>query len=384
MQGGISGFDRVNVGVTFNGTAGSATGLLDVQTGSVIGTGSTQLLRVGTTGDEFSSGSADGTAVVAGDVSGFLIGLVGSTGLRSSGNATGDLTIGGTYSGGSGLQIATAGGAGIATGSAQVGAGVSDVSFVSVGGGGGDPNATGSSTGQLAILAGGAQGTGGSFSNFSVGTTNGPATSQGSATVQGGISGFQQVNVGVTFDGTAGSATGLLTLVDGGIQTGVLEAGSSNGTGTAQGTLDIGSNLVTVADSMLLGGGATIELDIDGFLRGIDYGAFDVGSAVLDGALEVMFSFTPSSGIFDLIVSEALNGIVGDFGSVSVLGLEPGTAYSAGIVTDQVGGMDVEIYRLTVGSGQPMPAPAPGTLVAMLAGLISLAYGKSNSRRSGA
>ena len=101
----------------------------------------------------------------------------------------GDLTIGGTYSGGNGLQIATAGGAGIATGSAQVGVGVSDVSFVSVGGGGGDPDATGSSVGQLAILAGGAQGTGGSFSNFSVGTTNGPATSLGTAVVQGGIVG---------------------------------------------------------------------------------------------------------------------------------------------------------------------------------------------------
>lgn len=143
-----------------------------------------------------------------------------------------------------------------------------------------------------------------------------------------------------------------MTLLDGGIQTGVLEVGSSNGTGLPQGTLDTGDNLVTVASAMTLGDGAALQLDIDGFLRGIDYGPFNVGDAIPDGMLEVMFSFTPSSGIFGLIVSDTPVGIAGDFDSVSVLGLDPGTVYTRGIVVDQVGGMDAEIYRLTIGSGQ--------------------------------
>jgi hypothetical protein len=107
-------------------------------------------------------------------------------------------------------------------------------------------------------------------------------------------------------------------------------------------------------------------LGIDGFLRGLDYGAIDTGLALLDGILEIDFSFSPVAGVFDLIVSGASNGITGDFDMVSILGLDPGTLVSHGIVVD--GG--VERYRLQIGDGTPVGVPAPGGLALIAPGLV--------------
>jgi hypothetical protein len=301
---------------------------------------------------------------VAGDVSGFGIGLVGLVGNRNAGNVTGSLSIGGTYSGGSGLQIGTSGGAGTADGTVSVGGGISDVSFVLVGGGGGDPNATGDSIGHLDVLAGGAQGNG--TSNFSIGTASGPGNATATATVTGGIAGFQDVTVGRTFTGTSGNATGTLTLIDGGLQATDLRVGVSDGSGSATGVLDLNDNLATIVDTILLSDGSTLMLGIDGFLRGLDYGAIDTGLALLDGILEIDFSFSPVAGVFDLIVSGSSNGITGDFDTVSILGLDPGTLVSHGIVVD--GG--VERYRLQIGDGTPVGVPAPGGLALIAPGLV--------------
>jgi hypothetical protein len=192
----------------------------------------------------------------------------------------------------------------------------------------------------------------------------------GTATVTGGIGGFETVAVGTTFSSLAsGNATGILNLIDGNLMSSTLQVGVSTGTATAIGTVNFNDNLAVISDTMTLGDGSTIQFDIDGFLRGIDYGAVDADTAFLDGILDVLFSFTPVAGIFDLILSDSLNGILGDFNAVNIMGLAPGTLFTHGIVIDN----NVEIYRLEIGSSIPVPEPsmllilAPGLMIIAIA-----------------
>ena len=64
-----------------------------------------------------------------------------------------------------------------------------------------------------------------------------------------------------------------------------------------------------------------------------------------------------------------LDGIAGDFSSVSILGLDPAYAATAGIVVDTVGGTDVEIYRLRIARAG---VPEPATFALLLLALTSL------------
>jgi hypothetical protein len=118
---------------------------------------------------------------------------------------------------------------------------------------------------------------------------------------------------------------------------------------------------MTVANGFTLGTGATLNIDIDGLLRGSEYGAIDAGLASLSGVLAIDFSdLVPLAGtmVFDLLRSGAIDGILGDFASVTFTGLQSGYSVLAGIELD-----GVEVYRVRVVS---QSVPEPGTLALLL------------------
>jgi hypothetical protein len=195
----------------------------------------------------------------------------------------------------------------------------------------------------------------------------------GTATVVGDIIDYASVEIGIVRTGHSGNATGILDL-DGDLVTTDMRIGVSEGTGIASGLVDINNNLVIIDNEMILGDGSTIDLGVDGLLRGMNYGAFDVGTAQLDGVLDLLFSFTPGSGIFDLIVSESLTGIAGDFDLVNIMGLAPGTLVTYGTVVD----FGVEIYRLEIGVGEPIPnpVPEPTTLILLCVGFAGFVFAR--------
>jgi hypothetical protein len=380
VTGGISNFSNVRVGNVQVSLAaansGPATGVLDILTGDLTGAGTGQLV-VGSTDNNLTSGTANGTVSVAGNVSGFFISRVGSSGFASSGNATGNLTVGGSLQGGANLIVGSSAGSADGVGTAEIGAGISNIGLVDVGTSGSSANtATASATGELRVLAGGIQGTG---SDLRIGVTTGPGTAMGTATVTGGISNFTNVRVGNVQESLAaansGPATGSLSLIDGGLSAmnlviGVTEAPN---TATATGTFDLKNNLAVIGDTLTLGDGATISLSLEGFLRGVEYGAINADQAVLDGTLELDFLFQPAFGVFDLIVSGSNTGITGNFDSVQFFGLASGTLTNFGIVLDQ----GVEIWRLEIGQAE---IPEPGTLIAVTTALVLL--GLTRRRRA--
>ena len=354
------------------GSAGNASGAATVN-GNLTGLG-TGALRVGRTEG---GGDADGTLTVSGDVADFTSLQVGVTGLNSTGNAAGGMNVGGALSrtpGGGFMSIGTVAGAGLSSGALTVGNGITGFTSIGIGGGSADINATGSTTGTLDVLAGGVH-SGTLFGvSFEVGNTNGDGTTVGTANVTGGITGFGAIEVGnVRGVGSAGNATGQLSISGGPVTASNMRVGvSEGGIGIATGIVSLDPTLVTLDTGLVLGDGSTLQMAIDGNSRGIDYAAFDAANAAIDGILEVLFSFDPLSAVYDLIVSDSINGISGDFDSVSVFGLGIGTTYSYGIEVANIGGMDVEIYRLRVGETNGTTVPEPDALLLLIAGLTGV------------
>jgi len=142
--------------------------------------------------------------------------------------------------------------------------------------------------------------------------------------------------------------------------------------------------IATVMTLVLHGGsssaGSALSFYLDGLTHGVDYGAFDVGDALLDGNLDVVFGFPPGSSIFDLIVTESSSGIVGDFDTVNFIGLDPNTVVSAGIELDDFGNGNVEVYRVRVGDAAAA-VPEPSTALLFAAGVALLVVGRRTGRR---
>jgi len=405
VSGDVNGYRILDIGfVRLETASGNATGTLDI-TGALSGTSSGDFIIGRTAG----SGTADGDATIGANVSGLNHVFVGRTGLNSTGDAFGDLVVGGSITAGTGgvtheFDVGTQAGDGTSVGNAQVGGGIYDFNIVLIGSGSteGLPGASG--TGQLDVLSGGIITTDGS--GFSVGGTNGAGDVFGTANVSGDVNGYRILDIGfVRLETASGNATGTLDI------TGALSgtssgdfiigrtAGSGEGTGdvsisggfsgfaqayigfceatatgSADGSLVVGGGpssaddmLVGVADgacgavgflglshtlvtlqTLTLGPGAATSMAIDGPTRGTDYAAFDVQTAALDGPLDVVFA-SPAVGIFDLIISGSDTGITGDFSSVQFIGLGPDATVTAGIELVDFGAGPVEVYRVTVG-----------------------------------
>src|SRR5690606_14300874 len=82
------------------------------------------------------------------------------------------------------------------------------------------------------------------------------------------------------------------------------------------GELALENSLLSVGNVFTLGAGSTLRLDINGLLRGSQYGAIDTGLALLDGVLAIDLSDLDFAGdllVFDLLRSSDVDGIQGDF-----------------------------------------------------------------------
>ncbi len=418
VNGGIDRFDIVQTGVIrTQGAAGNATGLLNVTGGGITG----RTTGTFTIGQSKGTGDAHGTVNVAGGVSDFRRITLGQTGLLSTGDATGDLTTGGAVvtneSPVTTFSVSSQAGDGTANGTAQIAMGIAGFVDISIGSGSTDGAPGAGGAGQLDVLAGGIaanegfllsvgttngdgnlQGTlnvsggidrfaivetgvirtigaagnatglidvtggitGRSFGNFTVGQTAGSGNADGSVQIAGDLAGFQALVIGHTELGSGGTANGLLRIESGTATATSLAVGIAEGPGTALGTIDLDRTLVDLTADLTLGPGSHLVLHLDGLVRGLEYSALGAATAVLDGALDVLFEFLPTDGVhhFDLIRGDnSANAITGDFdpGSVAITGLPPTYTTTTAIVTDLVNGQPTAIYRLTVASaGAPV------------------------------
>jgi len=414
---GVSGFSSYAVGVLSD-----AVGTGSVAQGSVIASGaaassSTSFLNVGTLANTVNRASATGVLSLndasltlvnggmqigqmfnagrgsvasgsvtiggnAGTVNGLLIAgnVTHFNATQAGSQSTGQLTVGGNLdvAAGSQLFIGTTFGsdrdgafASQATGVVQIGGTLrilGDPSFMAIG-----TTTDGVANGSLSVGALD-MGAAARINSLSIGTSGaGQATGALSA-------GSGTLRVGNLFLGntTTGSADGTLQLQTANFVADNVLAGSGAG-GTAHislrdstatiadaftlsnGDLLLDNSLMTVANGLTLGAGATLNIDIDGLLRGSEYGAIDAGLATLNGVLAIDFSdLVPLAGtmVFDLLRSGAIDGILGDFASVTFIGLQSGYSVLAGIELD-----GVEVYRVRVAS---QSVPEPGTWALLL------------------
>jgi hypothetical protein len=367
VNGGVSGYGTLQLGVA-RGTShgGNAQGTLNV-VGTVLGTNTGNVL----VGDASGQGNANGTLGVSGDLGGFTGVTVASANLLSTGNATGDLTVGGmlSSSGPGSFTVGLTGSQGNATGTAQVGGAVTGFNLVGIGLGGTDTGPAAMAHGTLDVLGGGVHAGFDAFS-FEVGTTNGDGDVTGVANVNGGVSGYGFYEIGIARANSLGDATGMFAVENGPVSGSRMRVGISDGGGTATGTVELERSLVTLDEALILGSGATLDFHLSGLARGTEYAAIDAAMATLDGTANIYFDFAPMLGIhvFDLIVTQALDGILNDFdpGAFNIFGLDPLFSVVHGIVVDNVLGNDVEIYRLEISSSiANVPEPSVVTLLAL-------------------
>ena len=168
--------------------------------------------------------------------------------------------------------------------------------------------------------------------------------------------------------------TGTLTLIDSSL--GVAEdlfLGRSSNQQSLFGAAELWleRSTITIGQNMVFDIGASLSMLVFGTDRGTGYGAIDTGTAALDGRLLVDLSqaAVASGDTFDLIVSDGLGQITGNFLGADAIGLGSGLAARFGIVNDWVNGAQVDIYRLTVDAQR---VPEPGSLALALVSLLAL------------
>lgn len=168
--------------------------------------------------------------------------------------------------------------------------------------------------------------------------------------------------------------TGALTLIDASLSVaGNLVIGRSSNQQSLFGEANVwlDSSTITVGDGTLFDIGANLGILVLGTDRGTGYGTIDTGSAALDGHLLVDLSQASvvAGDTFDLIVSNGLGQISGDFLAADAIGLSSDLAARFAIVSDWVNGSQVDIYRMTVDN---LRVPEPGSFALVLLALFAL------------
>jgi hypothetical protein len=133
------------------------------------------------------------------------------------------------------------------------------------------------------------------------------------------------------------------------------------------GELLLDDSLLNVGNEFALGGDATLRIDIDGLLRGFEYGAIDARSALLGGVLAIDFfdlALVADLMVFDLLRSGDADGIQGDFDSFVFTGLQSGYSVLRSIELD-----GTEVYRLRIVRAA---VPEPSTRMLLLGALLAL------------
>ncbi len=147
--------------------------------------------------------------------------------------------------------------------------------------------------------------------------------------------------------------------------------GRCDGAAIGEVTLD---NAILNLDDLKLGEGSDVTFNIDGMLRGDEYGAIDALNVMLFGLPgqsmgQALFNFLPSAGAhhFDLIMAPLLagSGINGMFSDFDVFGLDPMFTWSTAYLTES----NVDIFRLTI----TVPEPDTAVLVLMALGVLVMA-----------
>jgi hypothetical protein len=357
-------------------STGPATGVLEIGTGD---------LARASVGESNFDGDASGTLITGGAVGVVSVGVS-----RGKGNAVGSVTAAGTGF----TSLATVGTVdsdGAASGYLSVeGFGDSNVAQANSILVGGSNRGAGTADGQMIVRSGGIDATSihvGRLVGLS-GVSNPPAnasvtgilestgdvTSSSSGTLDSSASGLLVADaVGYANSKSGGHANGAWIMHEGTYTGKKLIVGVNHGASTVTGKIHLDQMLIDV-DDITLGDGATVELEIQGLLRGAEYSAIDATVAKLNGALAVQFVAPAQLGIYDLLVSGGLDGITGAFDAVSVTGLAAGQSAYWGVETTG-GASPVEIFRLYV-----VPEPQTGVLVAL--GLVGIAIRARANRRA--
>ena len=371
--GGLTVELGLNVGVVSSFFGSDATG---DATGTVtaVGVNSTSTMDFLGIGVSFGEGNADGSVVnllgtglltvdgqarigVARDM-GNAMGLLRGVSLDASGTelqigvaeaagfAVGTLEAFGDVSANE-MIVGVSDGAGTANGTLEATGTVSATGLVDVGVSEASGAATGSLTAGSGLMVGG---------RLQVGVAEGAGNADGTLEATGGLTVELGLNVGVVssvFGSDAtGDATGRLILHDNMTAT-VMTVGRSSGVGTAIGEITLDNAIITVED-ITLGEGSNVMFDIDGFLRGDEYGAIDVDSAafVFGGVAEARFNFIPTAGThqFDLIRGPTIQPtFYVDGTSFNVFGLDSGFTWFTDLVTESA----MRVFRLTI-EGDPV------------------------------
>ena len=367
---GVSGYGAHLVGVAGGGTAsGASTGTLNVGTGGITGGG----MSIGTAGN----GEANASGLV--EVTGGNVVLSGDLNIGTNSGTSDTLADGTLRISNGGLAVDGLVTVGLISGvvstkqsvaSLQMSNGVLSTGLMRVGN----------------VLGAGSTSASATFDNVSgqvealqVGESFNPAGSPSGhvALTQSVLNAREFVAIGFSNSSTG---NGAMTLTDSRLNVGIgADTGGLFGrvfVGTTPGDiaqLDMERSLIDAAGALTMGDGARLSMSIGGGVRVDEYAAIDAQSAFLGGQLFIDFDFTPmlDSMVFDLIVSDSIDGISDDFDSVSIAGLVAGYSASTGTEIIDVGGSQVEAYRLRI----TRTVPEPGTLWLMAIALLGyIAY----------
>ncbi len=236
---------------------------------------------------------------------------------------------------------------------------------------------------------------GNQLSRVDIGTSDGNGHARGTVEIDGGLLRTDTLRIGVA---AGGSAVGRLALARADLDATTVLAGGGVGMANftfsdsqsrvlgdmelLRGTLELERSALRVGNIFTLGAETSTRIEIDGLLRGSQFGSVDAAIARLDGQMEFDFGdldFMGPSAFFDVIRSASVNGIDGDFDTLSFVDLVPGYRASAGIELDA----GVQVYRVRLARAASVPAPTTALLLLVAFTAIARMRRHGHERRGG-